>query len=290
MNELELIFADLFAFIDELIKDYGEPISPTTVELEQLKYDIVNHDRIKAVHLPDQFFLIERVAGEILFSLNLDKFLGLTGEFDLLTFHSYIDDGTGNYNYLREYLTWGKATYMFFNIIGKQYDPLKFCMKTRLPMRFSDGKIYWVQQESHPLEIDAEWNLISHLNTYTIGGVYHEKKPVPLSIEIFYENHYVDEWNQLLADSRFAIRPFSISPIQRNILKHYHQNPDATTITCANQLKYPRNTIKKYISDSRYKQGIIDLAKAAFPHIKLNCIKDVVAFLDKIAWYDRNDV
>lgn len=286
MKELEIIFEDLFVFIDDLIKDYGEPISPTPEEIEQLKKEIIEQPSNHDTHLPTQFFLIERVAGDILFSHNLDKFLGLIGDFNLMQFHSYIDDGSGDWGYLKDYLTWGKASYMFFNTIGKQYNVQKFAFKVKLPMRFIDGKIYWVMQESRPLEIDANKNMISHINTYSIIGIYKEKKPVELTIEVHYDNLYRDDWNLMLAESRYAIRPFSISSVQVEILKHYLKNPKANSVTCANELKYPRYTIKKYICDSKNNNGIINLARASFPHMTFNDLKDVVHFLEKIGWFN----
>jgi len=36
MDELEAIFTDLFLFIDELIKDYEEPVRPSSEEIEKL--------------------------------------------------------------------------------------------------------------------------------------------------------------------------------------------------------------------------------------------------------------
>jgi hypothetical protein len=285
MNELEAIFSDLFAFIEELVKDYGEPISPTPEEFQQLKKQIVENPMNQDKHVPKQFFLIERVAGEILFSHNLDKFLGLSGDFDLMQFHSYIDDGTSDWTYLKDYLTWGKAAYMFFTHFGKIHDLRSFSYKLSLPMRLIDGRIYWVNQESHPLEFDKDNNMISHINTYTISGLYKEPKPVDLTIEIHYKDLYRNDWSDMLAENRYAIRPFSISAIQNDILLHYNNTPKANTVTCSLSLKYPRNTIKKYISDSRNKTGIIDRARVSFPHISFNTMSDVVHFLQRLGWF-----
>ena len=74
-------------------------------------------------------------------------------------------------------------------------------------------------------------------------------------------------------------------PIQKDILHFFHQDSSATIIQCATQLKYPVNTIKKYISDCQRKQGIIDKAKVSFPKIPVSNLKDVVVLLEKIGWF-----
>ncbi|MCF8363005.1 MAG: hypothetical protein K9G70_10325 [Prolixibacteraceae bacterium] len=286
MVNLQLVFEDLFSFIDELVEDYGEPVYPGKNEIEELKKQIENLPTNNDPHFPKQFFLIEQVAGDILFSYNLDRYLGIEGEFDLMEFHSYIDDGSRDWTYLKDYLSWGKAAYTFFAQM-KMHDLQKFAFKIALPMRLKDGNIYWVSQESRPLEFDAEWNMLSHINTYTVVGLYKEKSRVDLAVEIFYDNYYHKDWNLMLAESRYASKPFVISSIQQEILQHYRNNKDATTITCANTLKYPRNTIKKYISDSKNENGILNIARSSFPHITFNSITDVVAFLDKVGWFKK---
>lgn len=290
MEELELIFADLFAFIDEYIKDFGEPVNPSPAEMEDLKRQIIEHPSNTNPFMPKTFHLIERVAGEILFSHNLDKYLGLTGDFDLLTFHSYIQDDKGQWDYLKDYLTWGKAGYMFFKHIARYNGMYNFSFHTRFPMKFKDGTIYWVIQESHPLETDKDNNILSHLNTYTVSHKYTEKSPIPISAEFFYKGSYCNDWNLMFSESRFAIKPFSISKIQREILFYYYLNPHATVKDCSTALKYPINTIKKYISDCQRKQGILDHARSSFPNTSFAGLKDVIYFLDRIGWFRQAEL
>ncbi|MBN1767728.1 MAG: hypothetical protein JW842_04390 [Prolixibacteraceae bacterium] len=287
-SELEFIFDDLFAFIKMLIQNYGEPVRSCEETIEELKTKIAKQPTNGSdVHLSQPFFLVERVAGDILFSHNLNRYIGINGDVDLMTFHSFIDDGSQDWSYLKDYLSWGKAAYLFFANVGKKHDMHKFAMKVALPMRFKDGRIYWVAQETRPLEIDSDKNMLSHLNTYTVIGLYKEKKPVDLVAEVYYDNSYHDDWNLMLSESRYAIKPFNVSSVQQEILQHYRKNKDATTISCANTLKYPRNTIKKYISDCKNENGILNIARASFPHITFKSITDVVTFLDKIGWFKR---
>ncbi len=284
LNSLNLIFADLISYIDEIIKHYSEPVRPLPHEMEELKNEIINNPANNNPHLQKSFFLMERVEGEILFSFNVDRYLGLEGDFDLMTFLSCIDDGSQSWNYLQDYLSWAKTVYTFVEKI-KNTDLNKVAYKIRIPMRCNDGRIYWVLQEVRPLETDKNNNIISHINTYTISNLYKEKAPIGLVGEFYFDDEYQDEWNKTITENRFSIKPFILSPIQKDILLFFQKNPTATVKLCAEELKYPINTLKKYISDSQRKQGIIDMARVSFPKIPIEHLKDVVAFLQKIGWF-----
>jgi len=286
MKNLELIFTELMAFCDELILDYGEPVRPSIEFINKLKEDIVNNSSNNNSRLQKNFFLIERIEGEILFAHNIDKYLGLKSPFNLMEFLSYIDDGSGDWTYLSDYLAWAKSTYSFVKRNIKGTDLYEVAFKIRMPMRCVDSRVYWIQQESRFLEIDKNDNLISHVNTYTIGNHYNEKAPIGLQAELFFNESYHEEWSNTIAENRFSIKPFSIMPIQKDILCYFYKSPSATVKECADDLSYPLNTIKKYISDSQRKQGIMDMAKVSFPSIKISKLKDVVAYLDKIGWYN----
>lgn len=283
---LENIFTDLFLFIDELSKDYGEPVESDENKLGHLKDSIVQKEQ--STHLIHQkhFYLIERVQGEVLFSHNVDAYLGLNPTFDLMEFHSRIQDGISGWHYLQDYLSWGKMAYLFFKEIS-HFDDLKlYSYKIHIPMLFADGQSYWVLQESKPVEFDAKGNMLSHLNIYTVCRLYDLKKPVNLHGEFYRNGMYCKDWNELYLDSRLMVQPFLLSPVQREIVIYYFNNPNATRQACADALKYPLNTIKKYISDSQFKKGIIDKAHAAFPHIPINNLKDVVRHLHAIGLLD----
>lgn len=285
MNNLDVIFSDLMEFCDELIKDYGEPVKPSKEEIEKLKEDIVKNSANYNIRMPKNFYLIERVEGEILFAHNIDKYLGLKSPFNLMEFLSYINDGTSDWNYLSDYLSWAKSAYSFIEKSLNKEDPYKIAFKIRMPMRCYDGNIYWIVQESRLLETDKDNHLISHINTYTISNHYNEKSQIGLQAELFFDESYQEDWSNAIAENRFSIKPFSIMPIQRQILNYFHQFPTATVKQCSEYLKYPLNTLKKYISDSQRKQGILDMAKISFPLIKIKKLKDVVQFLDKIGWF-----
>lgn len=285
ITSLDLVFEDLILFIDELIKDYGEPIRPTHSEIEKLKQQIIDNPANNNPRLQKNFFVIERVDGEVLFAFNVDKYLGLEGNFDLKTLFSCVDDGSGTWNYLKDYLSWAKCAYLFARNIFKDIDIDRFAFKIRIPMRCRDGRFYWVLKEVRPLETDQNNNLISHLNTYTISNLYKEKFPVSLIGELYFDDAYQDEWNKIVAEARFSMQPFILTPVQKDILDFFYNHSDATIKTCAAELKYPVNTLKKYISDCQHKHGIIDKAKVSFPRVPASKLKDVVDILEKIGWF-----
>jgi hypothetical protein len=287
MNNLDVIFSDLMEFCDELIKDYGAPIKPSKEEIEKLKKDIISNSSNFNVRMPKNFYLIERVEGEVLFAYNIDKYLGLISPFNLMEFFSFIDDGSKEWIYLSDYLSWAKSVYSFIKKNLKGQDTDKIALKIRMPMQCSDGNIYWIVQESRFLETDKDNNLISHVNTYTISNLYCEKTPIGLQAELFFDETYQKEWSSAIAENRFSIKPFFIMPIQKQILYYFHENPSSTVKECADFIKYPLNTIKKYISDSQRKQGILDMAKVSFPSINIIKLKDVIVFLDKIGWFEK---
>ena len=205
MTSLNIVIEDLFLFVSEMIKDYGKPVRPTHNEIEKLKQQIIDNPANNNPRMQKNFFLIERVDGEILFAFNVDKYLGLEGDFDLMTFFSYVDDGSGTWNYLKDYLSWAKCAYSFARNIFNDIDTDGVAFKIRIPMRCSDGRIYWVLKEVRPLETDQNNNLISHLNTYTISNLYKEKSPVSLIGELYFNDAYQEEWNKIVAETRFAI-------------------------------------------------------------------------------------
>ena len=206
-----------------------------------------------------------------------------------MDFHSRIHDGISGWHYLKDYLTWGKVGYLYYKEITKHDDLRKYSFKTRFPMMFRDGSVFWVHQETFPLELDANNNLVSHINNYTIRQRYREMNPINIAAEFYRDGVYCEEWNRLYTENRYAVKPYMLSHIQKKIISYFHQNPGTTKAECAEALKYPLNTLKKYISDCQRKQGIIDKTRNSFPEIQIQKLKDVVKHLESIGWFEFGD-
>lgn len=52
-------------------------------------------------------------------------------------------------------------------------------------MCFKDGNTYWIAQETRPFEIDSQRNMISHISTYSVIGLYKEHSSKELAAEIY---------------------------------------------------------------------------------------------------------
>jgi hypothetical protein len=74
-TSLNIVFEDLILFINEIVRDYGEPVRPSHNEIEQLKQQIIDNPSNNNPCMQKNFFLIERVDGEVLFAFNVDKYL-----------------------------------------------------------------------------------------------------------------------------------------------------------------------------------------------------------------------
>ena len=284
-TDLDLILSDFVTFAAMVIKDFGPAQRPPKAEIEKLKLQIINNPSNNDPHIQKNFFVIQGMDGSIQFSHNTEKYLGLSPGFDLKALYAKVDDGTGDWNYLKDYLLWAKSAYSFAKKNFKYIDTDKFAFKIRIPMQCCDGRYYWILKEVRPLEYDSENNILSHINIYTVSNLFKEKEAMGLVGEFYFDDTYHDEWNRTISESRFLIKPFILSPTQIQILNFFNENRHATIKDCALHIHYPANTIKKYISDSQRKNGIIDMAKASFPSLLISNLKDVVIFLDKIGWF-----
>jgi hypothetical protein len=282
--EFNQIIRELSLFFDQLSKDNISQESSLCDDINQFRLQISNSSEANQSRLPKKFYLIQNIKGQINFSLNVDKFLGLDTDFNLRDFLFRIDDSSYTWNYLKDYVTWAKCVYSFVNRTLIRADEVAY--KIQIPLRCSDDRIYWVLQEARAFEMDLNNNLLSHINTYTICNLYKETSPVGLVGELYINDEYFTEWTKIITENRFSIKPFIVSRTQKDILHFFYKRPNATIKSCAEKLKYPVNTLKKYISDSQRKQGIIDMAKVSFPKTPISNLKDVVAFLEKIGWFE----
>lgn len=283
LEEFNQIIQELSLFFDQLSKDKISQESSVCDDINQFKLQLSNYPEVNESRLPKRFYLIQHITGEITFSLNVDKFLGLDSDFNLRDFLFRVDDGLYTWNYLKDYITWAKCVYEFVNTTLIKTEEVAY--KIRIPLRCSDDRIYWVLQEARAFEVDQNNNLLSHINTYTICNLYKENSPVGLVGELYLNDEYLNEWTKIITENRFTIKPFILSPIQKDISCFFYKHTNATLINCADDLKYPLNTLKKYISDSQRKQGILDKAKVSFPQHSISNLKDVIVLLDKIGWF-----
>ncbi len=285
-EKLEIIYNDIVSFLAEISDELGEPVSPSVNEIAQIQNEIINSVPNNDSRIAIKFFMIIRVKGDVIFNHNTENYLDLPSNYSLLDFFKCVNNGTETTSFLEDYLLWARAAYILSERIISDNCNKNLAYKIRIPMKLRDGYVYWVQQDSRPFEFDRNNHMVSHLNSYTVICRYHETQPHGLLAEIYYNELINDDMSKLISEIRFNIQPFMPTVTQRDVLNYFHKYPNATVNGCANELKYPLNTIKKYISDSQRKKGIMDMARSSFPAINITKLKDVVVFLDKIGWYN----
>lgn len=279
MNSNQLL-NELYSLFQELCVIVGKPVNPPLKDLQNIK------DRIAASYTPKtpliqkNFFLIQQINGKLSYVKNAEKYLNIALPFSLSEFLGQIKD-----EYLSDYLCWSIATYKY-NITIKEYlEPLNLICRIRIPLKMKDDNYYWVLQESSPLQFGKSNLMYSHLNSYTIIERYVERPYASITGEIYYNDIYHEKFTEELFGLMLSKKKFVLSPVQIEIVKYFRLNPKGTVKSCAESMKYPLNTIKKYISNSERKSGIIDKAKQSFADIDIKTVKDVVALLSRIGWF-----
>ncbi len=272
--------------INEIVDRLGKPFPLNDTDISEIKNQITTQINSSISQINNKFYLIVRINGDIIFSHNAEKYLNLDNGYRVEDFFECIGIKKGNKLMLQDFLLWARAAYILSEKILFDFDPKRLAYKIEFPLLFKDGTHYWVQQDSRPFELDSIGKLISHINCYTVMRRNTKAIAELLHAEFYYDELYNEEMSKALSNIRFVNHFFQPKSIQRDILYFFYNTPSSTVKECAEKLKYPLNTVKKYISDSQRKQGIIDMAKVSFPSIKILKLKDVVAYLDKIGWFN----
>jgi len=273
INEIKVLFTQLYSEIEE-------PISPNQFELNKIIEQFENTLSSHFPYMRKNYIFIRRIDGTITYENNLSEYVNIPSPLNVNTYLSLIKP-----EYLFDFLCWTISAYKYAKIIKNQLEPLILIYRIRIPIQLKDGNYYWVLQESSPLQFDKNKNMLSHLNSYTITERYVEKSFVGITGEVYYKNQYNEKFTAELTELMLNKKAFVLSPIQIEIIRYFYTNPKSTITRCAINLKYPLNTIKKYISNSQQKTGIIDKAKLSFPDQNIKSLKDIVSLLSRIGWF-----
>ncbi len=256
-------------FLDELSKDFTDPVTPTVEEAEAF------FDEIRTTHhVSKQFYLVARSQDITLpFHHNTEKYINTRG---LLTADKFLE--LTHPDYVADYLQWALATYAYFQ--GERHNPDITNQFLRLvyPMKLKDYNYHWVLMESTPFQLDKNRNLISHFNVYTILNPYKSDRKLPLIGELWDSDFRNESWTLVLANYRFASKPFFLTPSQRIIVDVISENPEFTNSEIALHLGKQKSTV-----ETQRKQ-ILAKAKESFPHRDFSTVKDLVDFLGEIGY------
>jgi hypothetical protein len=184
-------------------------------------------------------------------------------------------------DFMEDYLKWGRATYAY--ILERReadIEPLNHSTRMTIPLKLTDGKYYWVLQEAIALQIDANGNLVTHLNIYTVLNEMIGKDDVVLIGRLYNDGFEMKEWTQTVWKDFFTTRPFELTTEHQKIVNLLNENIELSNTAIAEILNKQKNTI-----DVQNKQ-IMMRARESFPSHTFGNIKDVVRFLREINYFD----
>lgn len=263
-----------YFFMRALNHKLGEPVRLTKEGCEKVFEDL-KADKMMA----QKFALVYDLKNVVVsFHFNTEKFLSYKGVFDLNKFFMLVHP-----DFMELYIKWGQAIYSY--LMQQQHttlEPLNQCTRVTIPLKLSDGQYHWVLQEALPLEIDAENNLVSHLNIYTVLHPMEKGEKVVISHRLFNNGFEEKEWTKLVWKDFFTQRPFELTPEMQKIVRLLNDNLELSNTEIAAFLNKQKNTI-----DVQNKQ-ILMRARESFPSHAFGNIKDVVRFLREIDYFKED--
>lgn len=274
MNLIRLgkLIIENYFFMRSLTHKLGEPVHHTDEEchtiIEGLKADKMMSQKFA--------FVYNIKAAQLSHHFNTEVFLSYNGYLDLNKFFLFIHP-----DFMEDYLNWGKAVYSY--LMKQQHtkiEPLKQCTRITVPLKLIDGQYHWVLQEALPLQIDANNNLVSHLNIYSVLKPMKKDDKEEMSQRLYDKGMEATEWTKVVWKEFFTRESFSLTPEQRRIVEVLHKNIELTNLEVAQVLGKTKNTI-----DMQNKQ-IKARAKASFSHQEFDNIKDIVRFLRQIGYFE----
>lgn len=274
MNPLTLIktIARNYFFVLKRTSEYGDAVRFTDEEAHQFL------ENLKTNPFLNTRFVIaaNNKTLKIMFHHNADKFLHFKEPFTVENYFRMI-----HLDYLEEYLKWGDMVYSYAENIRESLAPLKQNYRITFPMKLKSGVYHWVLMEAYPLQLDANNNLIAHLNIYTILSEYNPKEKFPLVGDIWDNNERHDDWSHELWKKVNIHRAFILTPQQSRIVNLLKDNLELNNAEIAEQLGKKKNTI-----DVQNKQ-ILSRARDCYPGQKFQNIKDLVLFLKEMEFFQE---
>jgi hypothetical protein len=215
---------------------------------DEIKNDVLNQRK---------FYLALNVKTfSLFFQYNLERFLPVKAKVDMNEYMGLIHP-----EFAQEYIDWAGSVYAYSFLIRDDIQMFNQCYKIMIPMRTIDG-YYWVLQESHPLQLDANHSMVTHLNEYTIIAPFDEF-PNKTLVGSLWNSHFENKvWTQGLHKLFFTRQPFKLSGKEKEIILLVANNPDTEYKDLLAQLahKIELHTFRKHA------KNITKKAKVAFPN------------------------
>jgi hypothetical protein len=263
-----------YFFMKSLTRNYGEPVNLSKKESQKILNDL-RTDKM----MEQKFALVLNVKTfQSDFELNVTKYIdckkGYEADKFLYSMHP---------DFLEDYLKYARASYKFADENKHLLSPLAQCARSTIPLKLKDGRYYWVLQEAIPFELDAQNNMLTHLNIYTILRPMEDGEKVSVISRLYNNGFEVTEWAQMIWKDFFTSRSFELTPEQKRIVESLNNNIEQSNIEIAQSLSKQKNTI-----DIQNKQ-ILARAREAFPNHTFVHIKDVVRFLREIDYFNNGN-
>lgn len=254
-------FHKAIKFYKQLTADFGEP-----VDLNDDEANAYLQKHIVDSPLPsDTFYVLMNLKSQSFsFTHGTDPFFGVNE----ITFPYFYQQIAEPFRDL--FMTWGEAAYTAATDpeTRKIVVPLKQEYRTMIPLRNREGNYYWVTQIAQPLQLDADRNLVSHLNTYRVGIAYEGWRNWAFKGEIL-DNHLpqpdfalkMDEYIQHYVADVFGERKLEM-------LQLYAQGNNAETI--ASKMSISKTTVythnKEILSKAKklFSRNFLTVKEAAF--------------------------
>ena len=274
MNPLSLVktIAQNYFIMTKRAKAFGESVHWTDAEahqfLDTLQYNPLMQNRFAIA--------ANNKIGAVVYHFNLDKYVTSSLGFGINAYYRLIQ-----IDYLEDYIKWGEMVYQYADKMRDVLAPMKQSFRISIPMKLKDGHYHWVLMEAYGLQFDAQNNLISHLNIYTILSRFNEKEKIPLVGDMWDSNAKQQDWTHELWKKVVTHRAFVLTHAESQIVEELNKNSHLTNEEIGVILNKSKFTI-----DGQSKK-ILARARDAFGNQFFMTTKDVVQFLQERAFFQE---
>lgn len=160
-----------FYFMHQLTRNFGPPVHWTSAQVQSFFHDLSNN------HLMVNRFAIamDATSNMPLFMMNVDRYLDLAGEFSVEKYFRSI-----HLDYMEDYLKWAQSIYLYAFHMKHVLEPMQQSFRLAVPLRILGTGYHWVLMEAFPLQLDAEHNMVSHINIYTPLRSFDSREKIPI--------------------------------------------------------------------------------------------------------------
>ena len=249
--DIEVIYQTNREYLQRRALSIGQPVN--TEECRRTLKEIENQDQSLHHAFNDSFYLLIDVRQiKITWHWNADRHIK-TEKNNGKAFSLNLWDSVKiiHESFTPFYLAFGYASYELLNdkSIRSRIHSLSHQYTIQFPILRRDGRYWWVKQLSIPFEMDADNNLVSHLNKYTIIGPYNSGS---INTPLIQFGKSPDLRSDILTKliqnlpKEIVNNLINFKESHRKVLKIYAENPEFNNKEIAATMKLNQNTIQKY--------------------------------------------